>query len=65
MYDRMLSPTDLASYLGIPVSTIYQWRYQGSGPPGFRVGKHVRFRWSDVEEWLESVADQETPHGLR
>ena len=40
--------------LGIPVPTIYRWRYRGDGPPGFRVGRHLRFRWSDVEAWIDS-----------
>ncbi|MFO7547989.1 MAG: helix-turn-helix domain-containing protein [Acidimicrobiia bacterium] len=39
--------------LGVPVATIYAWRYRREGPPGFKVGKHVRYRWRDVEEWIE------------
>jgi excisionase family DNA binding protein len=52
--DRLLTVKDLADYLGVPVATLYQWRYRGEGPAGFRVGKHVRYRWRDVEEWIES-----------
>lgn len=43
---------ELATYLGVPVATIYAWRYRREGPPGFRVGRHLRFRWSDVEDWI-------------
>ena len=39
-----LTPVELAELLWLPLSTIYQWRYQRIGPPGFRVGKHLRTR---------------------
>jgi len=41
--DRLWGVKDVADYLGIPVQTIYQWRTKGYGPPGVRIGKHVRF----------------------
>jgi excisionase family DNA binding protein len=50
--NRMLSVQDLADYLDVPVATIYAWRCRRQGPPGFRVGRHLRFRWSDVEQWI-------------
>lgn len=40
--ERLLSPTELAGCLAVPVQTIYQWRHRGEGPPGYRVGRHVR-----------------------
>ncbi len=46
--DRLLTVEDLSEYLEVPVATIYAWRYHRQGPPGFRVGKYLRFRWSDV-----------------
>ena len=58
--DRYLGPPEVAEILGVPVETIYQWRYKRTGPPGFRVGRHLRFdpralrRW--IEEQEESVA---------
>lgn len=51
--NRLLTVEDLADYLGVPVATLYQWRYRREGPPGFRVGRHVRYRWSDVQDWIE------------
>lgn len=56
--NRMMSVQDLAAMLGVPTATVYRWRTRGEGPRGHRlVGGHVRYRASDVEEWLESQAD--------
>lgn len=55
--DKMLSPDEVAELLGISVRTVYAWRYRGDGPPGFKVGRHVRYRPSDVEAWLADQAD--------
>lgn len=50
--ERLLSVEDLARYLGVPVRTIYTWRHLNTGPKGFRVGKHLRFRWDGVQVWV-------------
>ncbi len=50
--ERLMSIQELAQFLDVPVKTIYAWRYHREGPRGFRVGRHVRFRWSDVEAWV-------------
>jgi len=57
--ERLFSPEEVASYLGVPVKTLFQWRYKGVGPRGIRVGRHVRYRSDDVEAWLERVGDPE------
>ena len=50
--DELFSPQDLAGYLDVPVKTVYGWRHRGLGPAGFRVGRHLRYRQSDVEKWI-------------
>lgn len=45
--ERLLSAQELADYLEVPVKTIYTWRHRNTGPRGFRIGKHLRFRWCD------------------
>ena len=52
---RYLSPEDIASLFGVPLETVYQWRRKHTGPPGFRVGRHVRYDPAAVAQW---VADQ-------
>lgn len=50
--DRLITTEELAAYLEIPLATIYQWRFKGLAPPAVRLGKHLRFRWEDVQAWL-------------
>ena len=55
--DRLWTVEDVAEYLGVPVSTIYDWRTKDYGPAGKRVGKYVRYRPVDVIAWFESLDD--------
>jgi len=56
--DKLMSITDVSEMLGIPVHTLYRWRYRGDGPVGYRIGRHVRYRREAVEAWLEQRADR-------
>jgi excisionase family DNA binding protein len=58
MLDRLWSVQDVSAYLGVPVDTIYQWRSQGSGPPGRRMGKRLRYRPQDVRAWVASLSTE-------
>lgn len=53
--DRLWSVQDVSDYLGVPVHTIYAWRSAGTGPPGRRVGKRLRYRPQDVRDWVASL----------
>lgn len=55
----LFTPQTLAARYGLPVATIYQWRSNGKGPRGFRVGKFVRYRLADVEAWEQEQIDKE------
>jgi predicted DNA-binding transcriptional regulator AlpA len=48
----LLSAQDLADFLDLPIATIYAWRCRRQGPPGFRIGRHLRYRRSDIEQWI-------------
>jgi hypothetical protein len=50
--DPLVEPQEVADYLLVPVATLAQWRYLGQGPRFHKVGRFVRYRWSDVETWL-------------
>jgi predicted DNA-binding transcriptional regulator AlpA len=44
----------VSEFLGVPVATLYQWRYKGTGPKGGLVGRHLRYRWAEVEKWYDA-----------
>lgn len=51
--EPLIGVEELAEYLGVPVQTIYDWRLSGRAPRAFKLGKHLRFAVSDVQQWLE------------
>ncbi|HUG07383.1 MAG TPA: helix-turn-helix domain-containing protein [Acidimicrobiia bacterium] len=51
--EGLFSPRQLSAYLNMSVATIYDWRQRKCGPHGFRVGKHLRYRKSDVDRWTD------------
>lgn len=53
--DDVVTVDEVARRLDVPKATLYGWRYKGKGPPGHRVGKHLRYRWSDVLAWLDDL----------
>ncbi|WP_443055945.1 helix-turn-helix transcriptional regulator [Streptomyces sp. NBC_00239] len=52
----MATPQEVASYLDVPVKTLYQWKYRGIGPNVHKVGRRLRYRWQDVDVWLRNQA---------
>ncbi len=59
----VLTLSQLAAQLGVTVQTLYDLRSQGRGPRGFRVGRELRFRVSEVDTWLAQLeADDAERH---
>ena len=50
--EPLMDVAELAAYLGIPISTVYDWRVHGKGPAAYRFGKHLKFAISDVRAWI-------------
>ncbi|WP_367140827.1 MULTISPECIES: helix-turn-helix transcriptional regulator [Streptomyces] len=51
---KLATARELADYCGVPLATVYQWSHRGGGPRLIKVGRHLRARWEDVEEWLDA-----------
>lgn len=47
-----MTTQELAAYLRTTPAAIRQMRQRGTGPVGYRVGRHVLYRTDEVEEWL-------------
>ncbi|GGQ66163.1 hypothetical protein GCM10010195_22260 [Kitasatospora griseola] len=56
---RYLKPEDLVELFDLPsVETVYQWRRKRTGPPGFRVGRHLRYDPAEVARWVAAQGRQ-------
>lgn len=51
--DTLMSAQDIAEKLGVSLRTVYRWKADGDLPPALRVGRHLRYRPDDIDEWLE------------
>jgi excisionase family DNA binding protein len=54
----LLTPGQVASYLGVPQGTLANWRYLGRGPRFARVGRHVRYAAGDLAAWLDEQRER-------
>ena len=57
--EPMLTTDEVAEICRTNASTVRNWRHRGLGPPGFRAGKRVLYRQSDVVAWLDEQAGRE------
>ena len=51
---RFLTTQDLADLLNVSTKTVQRWRSDGTGPPFYYLGAIVRYRESEVIEWLKN-----------
>lgn len=52
--ERLLTARELAELLGVSAGTVLDW-FEAGRLPGFKLnGRAVRFRWSEIEAWLEA-----------
>lgn len=52
MDSEFLTAEEVAEYLRLPLSTVYKL-VQDKRLPGFKVGKHWRFRREAFQEWIK------------
>jgi excisionase family DNA binding protein len=57
--EPVLTTSELAEYLGLRAQAIYDLRADGRGPSGIRVGREIRYRVSDVRQWLDQLHEPE------
>ncbi|MBT1002633.1 helix-turn-helix domain-containing protein [Paenarthrobacter sp. DKR-5] len=55
--ERHLTPQDLADRLGVPLQTVRLWRHKGVDPQAMKLGRHVRYRLSDVLAWEQAKVE--------
>lgn len=61
--EPLLNIDELADYLGVPVSTIYDWRTNGKDPRAYRFGKRIMFGITDIRAWMDNMRELAAPTG--
>jgi excisionase family DNA binding protein len=49
--ERHLTVEQLAEREGVPVTTVYWWNQTGKAPRRMKIGRNIRYRLADVEQW--------------
>ena len=55
-FERLLTPKEAAQFLRLSLSWLAKARMRGDGPPYVKLGGSVRYRESDLVQWLKSRA---------
>ena len=55
-----LTTKEAATYLNVAESTLEAWRCRGGGPPFLKLGKIVRYREADLDDFIESCVRKNT-----
>lgn len=58
--DELLTPAELAGYLGRTEAALAQLRYRGTGPSFTKAGGRIRYRKQAVNAWLERNEKERT-----
>ena len=51
---QLINEFGVAKALGVSVSTVRHWRLQKSGPRYIKLGATVRYKPSDLHDWIDS-----------
>ncbi len=57
--DVIMTSTEVAKYLRLPIRTVYKLCQEGKLPAA-KIGKHWRFRKDRLDEWFEVKQTQMT-----
>jgi len=54
-----LTEAEAARQLGVSIGGLRKWRKARRGPKYLRLGRLIRYRRSDLEQWLESHCNRQ------
>lgn len=61
MQPLVLNTKQAAAYIGCTYDRLIDWRRDGGGPPFLLWGKvGIRYRKTDIDEWIEGLAPVQT-----
>lgn len=51
---QLLTEKDVAKQLQVTAWTLQNWRSRGQGPKYVKLGRIVRYRQTDIDNWIEN-----------
>jgi predicted DNA-binding transcriptional regulator AlpA len=54
--EKLVGVEELAEWLGVEVKTVYWLNTTGKGPKRYKIGKLIKYKPSEVEEWIREQA---------
>jgi excisionase family DNA binding protein len=57
--EPLVTLEEVARYLGKTPASVYQMRHRGEFVRGYRLGRRVMFRLSEVDQWVAAQAEPE------
>ncbi len=51
---KLMTENEVADITGFKITTLRQWRYNGDGPRFIKIGRSVRYLYTDVEAWINA-----------
>ena len=52
--EKWINIDEAADYLGIKPGTVREWIRKGKGIPAHTIGKQLKFKCSELDEWVKS-----------
>ena len=60
MDNRLLTTEEVSARYRVSRRTLYYWRSIGPAPPAIKVGRHLRWRQSQVLAWEDRLVVEQT-----
>jgi predicted DNA-binding transcriptional regulator AlpA len=52
--EPLVKAAAVAKHLDTSVNQLTRLRYEGKGPQYIKLGRSVRYRWADVDAWVQA-----------
>ena len=56
--EKLWTVDELAEFVGVSVTTLYCWRWEGKGPKAIKVGRYLRYPEGEIERWLDRLGTE-------
>jgi len=51
---HLLTEAQAADFLNISIRSLQSWRVRGGGPAFLKLGRSVRYRYAELQTWLDA-----------